>query len=219
MKKTPVRRRSKSKAGTRSPVEHWHGGGDIEILFYARSLQRAAKILIAELERDQNARTDWDACPVVLLYRQALEIHLKLLAGEGSNFLPSPTDHITLFKTQSLRWLAQIVCQVIRKVGWESEFKCDGVSSMVEFSGLVNEVEVFDPVSRAVRSARTKDPNSVSGHYRTFDIFQFARKLDALLDLLDSTSDALAAEWDRRAEATAAFAEFDGGDDFGPTIQ
>ena len=52
-----------------------------------RSLHNAAKILIGKLEVDQNARTDWDVCPVVLLYRQAPEIHLKSMVGEGSNSL------------------------------------------------------------------------------------------------------------------------------------
>jgi len=62
----------------RSPVAHpderqWHSGGDIEIGFYARSLHRAAKNLIASLDLQPNTRTGWDACPVVLLYRQSVE--------------------------------------------------------------------------------------------------------------------------------------------------
>jgi hypothetical protein len=136
MKKKPASRFPRTKAGSRSPVDAWHGGGDIEIRQYARSLQKSAKSLVANLNGDQNSRTDWDACPVMLLYRQALEIHLKMLVGEGSNFLPSATDPISLFRTTSLRWLAQVASQIIKKVGWESEFKCEGVSSLSEFSAL-----------------------------------------------------------------------------------
>jgi hypothetical protein len=208
-KKSPSRL---SKPKLERPLDCWHNGGVIEIHQYARSLQDAVKTLVGELDR--NARTDWAACPIVLLYRQALEIHLKLLVGERSNFLVPPNDHITLHKTHSLRWLAQIVCQIIKKVGWEGEFKCEGVSSLADFSALVNDVEIFDPVCRAIRSSRS--PNSVSDFYRTFDIFQFAAKLDALLELLDSTADALAAEWDHREES-AAGAEISG-EDFKPTI-
>jgi hypothetical protein len=218
MKKKPITRPPKPKTGTRRQVESWHGGGDLEILQYARSLQSAAKALVAKLEPDRGAGTQWDACPVVLLYWQALEIHLKMLVGEGSNFLPSPTDPITLFKTHSLRWLAQIVCQIIKKVGWESEFRCEGVSSLTEFSAIVSEVESFDPVTRTIRSARTGDPDSLSEFHGNFDIFQFAGTLDALLDLLDSTADAMAAEWDLRSGATAA-EEIGGSGGFGPTIQ
>jgi hypothetical protein len=67
MKKTPVSRFSRTKTGNRSRVESWHGGGDIEIRQYARSLQNAAKTLLGKLEPDRTARTEWDAAPMVLL--------------------------------------------------------------------------------------------------------------------------------------------------------
>ena len=203
------------KIVSRSPDQNWHNGGDIEVLQYARSLRHGAKTLVGNLDVERSAKAAWDICPVVLLYRQALEIHLKMLVGEGSNFLSSPTDPISLSTTHSLRWLAQIVCQIIRAVKWETEFKCEGVSSLAEFSALVGEVETFDPVARAIRSART--PNLVSEFYRTLDIFKFATRLDALLELLNSTADGLAATWDMQKEPKAG-GEFDGGD-LKPTIQ
>jgi len=164
-KKPPISRILKPKPRTRSALPSWHNGADPEIHLYARSLQNAAKTLVGKLEPQldhetgQSPRTDWDACPIVLLYREAIELHLKALVGEGSNFLKTRTDPISLSQTHSLRWLAQIVCQIIRRVGWESDFTCEGVSSLADFSALVNEVESFDPVTRAIRSAGAKDPN------------------------------------------------------------
>ena len=216
-KKPPVSRFSKPKAGTRSADQTWHNGADAEICLYARSLQKAAKTLVEKLELDRNARTDWDACPVVLLYRQAVELHLKALVGEGSNFLPSPTDSITLYKTHSLRWLAQIVGQIIKAVKWESEFKCEGVSSLDEFNAIVNELEALDPVSCAVQSGRRRHDGSVPHQLQPSNVVQFAKKLDALLDLLDATADALAATWDQQAEVSGE-EDFNPGDDFEPTI-
>ena len=127
----------------------------IDVRQCARSLRNAAKTLIGKLEVDRTAITKWDAAPVVLLYRQALEINLKMLVVEGSNFLPSPTDPISLSTTHSLRWLAQIVGQIIRKVGWESEFKCEDVSSLAEFSALVNEVECLTASQPAKQQSHT----------------------------------------------------------------
>ena len=203
-KKPPISRILKPKPGTRSAFPSWHNGADAEIHLYAQSLQNVARALVGKLELDQNIRADWDACPIVLLYREALELHLKALVGEGSNFLKTRTDPISLSQTHFLRWLAQIVCQIIRTVGWESEFTCEGVSSLADFSALVNEVESFDPVTRAIRSdgasTGAKDPNSVSQYYRTFNVVQFAKKLDGLLDFLDATADALAATRDQRTE-------------------
>jgi hypothetical protein len=85
--------------------------------------------------------------PDHLAYRQALELRLKARFGEGSSFLKSETDPISLYRTHSLRWLAQIACQVIRTLGWERDFTCEGVSNLAELSSLINEIESLDPVS------------------------------------------------------------------------
>ena len=232
-KKPPMSWILKPTPRTRSALPTWHNGADAEIHLYARSVQDAAKALVGKVELDQgldqevdqeldqSARTDWDVCPIVLLYREVLELHLKALVGEGSNFRKTRTDPISLSQTHSLRWLAQIVCQIIRTVGWESDFTCEGVSSLVDFNALVNEVESFDPVTRAIRSSaasiRAKDSNSVSQYYRTFNVVQFAKKLDGLLDLLDATADALAAAGDQRVEVSGE-EKFHAAGDIKPTI-
>src|SRR6266852_2411155 len=139
MKERSTSRFSKPKAKKSVAIESWHKGADAEIHLYARSLQNAAKSLVQTLEPELSPATAWDVWPIVCLYRQALELYLKALVGEGSNFLKSKTDPISLYRTHSLRWLAQIVCQVIKTVGRESDFTCEGVSNLAEFSSLVNE--------------------------------------------------------------------------------
>jgi len=221
-KKPPVLRLSKPKAAFQSDERFWpncwHNGGDIEIGLYARSLREAAETLIATLNLKPDPKTAWDACPVVLMYRESVELHLKALVGEGSKFLPSPTDVITLYKTHSLRWLAQIVCQIIKAVRWENEFKCEGIATLADFSTVVNELEALDPVSIAVRSGgRARHDGSVPHQLQPPNVVQFAKSLDCLLDLLDSTADALAAEWDLRSECPNEANRNGGGCD--PTIQ
>lgn len=102
-KKIPVFHLSKAKGVAQSDDRTWHNGRDLEIGFYARSLQQAAKKIIATLDFPPSPKTAWDACPVVLLYRAAIELQMKLLVSEGCKFLPSPTDPISLSKTRSLR--------------------------------------------------------------------------------------------------------------------
>jgi hypothetical protein len=193
-----VDRFSRAKARKSVPAATWHNGGDIEIDLYTRSLQRAASTVVAKLAVDEKMRNDWDVGPIVLLYRQALELRLKAVVGEGSNFLKSPTDPISLYQTHSLRWLAQIVSQIIKRVGWETDFICEGVPDLKEFSALVSKIESLDPVTRAVH-AGTRDRRGL--HLReTFDFVQFAKQMDGLLDLLNATTDALAATWDQQME-------------------
>lgn len=216
-KNPPLLRLAKPKAVCQRDERSWHNGGDIEIGLYARSLHKAAKTLIATLDLEPNIKTAWDACPVVLMYRESVELHLKFLVAEGGNFLPSPTDPITLYKTHSLRWLAQIVCQIIKAVRWENEFKCEGIATLADFSAVISELEALDPVSIAVHPGGRARDGSVPHQLQPPNVVQFAKNLDCLLDLLDSTADALAAEWDLRE----AGPESEGGEGkgFGPWIQ
>jgi hypothetical protein len=216
MKKKPaVFQFPNPKAAPQPDERHWHDGGDIEIGFYARSLHKAAKTLIASLDLQPNTKGAWDACPVVLLYREAIELHLKALVDEGCNFLPSPTDPLTLAKTHSLRWLAQIVGQIVKAVRWESQFKCEGVASLADFSALMSELEALDPVAVAVRPGNRRPDGWVPNQLLPPNVVQFSKKLDARIDLLDATADALAAT----AEKASGEEKFHTKDDFGPTIQ
>jgi hypothetical protein len=217
MRKNPlVRRFSKSKAQTQSvAARSWHNGGDFEIDLYARSLHNAAKTLIETLDLKPNPKTAWDGCPAILLYRQAVELQLKAVVDEGANFLSSPTDPITLYKTHSVRWLAQIVCQIVRTLGWESSFKCECVASLADFSALIGELEALDPVSIAVHVASRARDGSAPLQLQPPNVVRFAKKLDGLLDLLDKTTDALAATGDQASREET----FCAGNHLKPTIQ
>jgi hypothetical protein len=212
-KKPPVHQRPR-KAKAESSEPSWHNGGDIEIYCYALSLQQAARTLVERLNLE-NPRSHWADSPITLLYRQSLELHLKLLVGAGNNVLKTKVDPISLASTHSLRWLAQITGQIIRKVGWEKTFTCQGITSLADFRVLVNEVESLEPVAQAIRSSKGR--NSVSDSFLRFDVVQFARRLDCLLDLLDVTADALAATWDQRTQVSGEEA-FHGADTIKPTI-
>jgi hypothetical protein len=217
-KKQPILRLAKPNALFQIDERSWHNGGDIEIGLYARSIHKAAQTLIAPLSLKPNSKTAWDACPAILLYRQAVELHLKALVGEGSNFLPSPTDPITLYKTHSLRWLAQIVCQIIKAVRWEGDFKCEGIATLADFTAVVNELEALDPVSTAVHSGKgVRHHGSVPHQLQPPNVVRFAKQLDVLLTLLDVTADALAAEWDLQSEGPTGANGNGGGVE--PTIQ
>ena len=164
---------------------------------------------------EPNPKNAWNACPVILLYREAIELYLKALVDEGGDFLKERTDSISLAKTHSLRWLAQIVGQIIKAVKWENEFKCEGVGSLADFSALVSELEELDPVAVAVRPSNRRPDSWVPNQLLRQNVVQFAKRLDGLLDLLDATADALAATRDRMTGEK----QFHVGDDFTPTIQ
>jgi hypothetical protein len=216
MRKPLISRFSKKDRRTPSPIRSWLSGADPLIHGYARSLQNAARILIERSLPDDAEERDGYSFPIILLYREAIEIHLKLLVGEGSNFLKTRTDPISLSKTHSLRWLAQIVCQIIKAVGWQADFHCAGVSTLADFNDLVDELESLDPIDQARYGSAVRKPDSRDA--LPLDIPRFANRMDALISLLDATADALAATW-AQYEGEADDAEFPLRTDYDPTIQ
>jgi hypothetical protein len=186
---------------------------------HAQASHKAAKTLAASFQPDANPLGDFGACPVVFMYRQALELHLKaVVLGDGGNFLATMPDPISVHKTHAVSWLAQFVCQIVTSVKWEEEFRCEGMANLADFKVAIEELNAVDPGSYVFRfpvKAESKDSASGRGN---LTIREFARRMDALLELLDSTADALAAEWDLRSDGTGIEDGWSDGD-FEPTIQ
>ena len=183
-----------SNPGPHKAVVNRHNVPAKDLFLYARSFHKAAKALAA-FQPDASLLADVDVSPVVFMYRHALELHLKaLVLGDGGNFLATKPDTLSVHKTHSLSWLAQFVCQIITAVKWEKEFKCEGVENLADFKAVIEDLNAVDPGSYVFRlpiSAVGQD--SLSGRLN-LTICDFARRMDALLELLDSTADALASE-------------------------
>ena len=218
-KKTPYPLLFVSNPGPHNTVLNWHNVPEREFCFYARAFHTAAKTLVENLDLDRTPRSDWNACPVVFLYRHALELHLKaLVLGDGGKFLASKPDPASIYRTHCLRRLAQVVCEIVKAVGWKGSFTCEGVTGLGDFRAVVNDLDSVDPGSHAFRyPVNTAGEGSVQSHL-TFSVLEFARQMNAILDLLDVTADALAATWDMQTEAAALEAEFHGENDVEPTI-
>jgi len=191
----------------------WRNVPEQDFYLYARSFHAAAKRLAGIL--DSTSLTALDVCPVLSAYRKAVEVSLKVLVlGEGGTFLPTEPDPISVHKTTSVSWLAQFVCQIITTLNCEGEFRCDGVENLADFKAVIEHVNAIDPDFHAFRCpSAAVEPDDETGDVITA-VRQFVRRLDALLDLLDGTADALAAEWDLRSGKD----EWDGDNEFKPTV-
>jgi hypothetical protein len=182
---------------------NWRNLKAHDFLPHAQAYHKAAKKLAATLSSGPGPIPELDLCPVLSAYRHAIELHLKVLVlGDGGNFLRERPDELSVHKTRSLSWLAQFVAQVITALKWESNFRCQGIANLAAFKNFIDEVNAIDPAHHAFRVPAN------------LDIRLFTGKLDAVLDLLSATADALAAESDLRSNKVSGD---DGG--FAPTIQ
>jgi hypothetical protein len=212
MKKLPLRRvRTRSSHQTRATSgQHYRCPHDADLIFYAHSTCKAAKKLAAQIDDDHFSF--FDAYSILHLYRHAAELFLKAIAlGNGANFLPSRPDPISVTNSKSVSWLSQFLLQIVTILGWEQQLRCDEVPDIPAFRRMiekVNNIEIGHPLFPL--------PNR---HSFAHDLRQLIRSLDALLDLLASTADALSVEWDLRSAGAGIVDEWPDDTDFKPTIQ
>src|ERR1035441_4032599 len=208
-----------SNSGPHNPVVNRHNVPAKDLFLYARSFHKAAKALAGSLQLDASPFADSDVSPVVFMYRHAVELHLKaIVLGDGGNFLATKPDALSVHKTHSVSWLAQFVVQIITAVKWEGEFKCEGIENLANLKAVIEELNAVNPGSYVFRlPVSTERQDAIPGQVK-LTIRDFARRMDALLELLDSTADGLAAEWDLRSEGSEIETDLNGGG-FEPTIQ
>ena len=183
-----------------------------DLFLYARSYHKAAKALAGSLQTGTGPFNECDVSPVVFIYRHALELQLKaLVLGEGGNFLATKPDALSIYRTHSVSWLAQFACQIIAALKWENDFKCDGIDTLADFKVVVEELNSVDPGSYVFRLPVSAEGQDASSGRDKPTFGEFAGRMDALLELLDSTADALAATWDTREEEARIEAAWNGG--------
>ncbi len=123
MQKKPARRPVMSNPEQHTRILDWHNVPEEEFFLYARAFRAAAKKMALAVELAPGPSTKFAACPVVFMYRHALELHLKaLILGDGSNFLVTKPDRLSVYKTKSVSWLSQFVCQIVTTLNWEKDF-------------------------------------------------------------------------------------------------
>jgi hypothetical protein len=189
----------------------WRNVPEKDFHLYARSFHEAAKRLAGTL--DSNSVTTFDVCPVLSAYRKAVELSLKVIVlGEGRKFLPTKPDLMAIHKTRSVSWLAQFVRQIIIALKWEEIFKCEELGGLADFKAVIEEVNDIDPEFYTFRCPA--DPTASAAWNHATTVRAFIRRLDAVIDLLDNTADALASESDLRSGSN----EWDDGIEFKPLV-
>jgi hypothetical protein len=190
------------KKDRRNTVLNWHRAPEAEFDIYAGVYWNAAQTLVKNVELDQIF--GYDACPVVFLYRHALELYLKaVLLGDGANFLRNrPDPQCVMNSSHSLKVLVRYVREIFERFAWESKFgKHDEVRTFDDFEALVDELCVVDKNSDAFRyPVDRKLRGAVPDHF-TFNAREFARKMDDALNTLDGACSALPELWQAKCEA------------------
>lgn len=178
------------------------GVGDVSLYMYGEThefellgeeFHALAKARVAALREERPRDYHWHsigssyaAVPVVYNYRHALELYLKgmLMAAEPALTYAQgePGINASVFSGgHSFRKLLPEIERVFKALNIKFDFGIDGLRTRQEFRAFLEEVdhlEVRYPID-------TKRQPATGDKFMQFNLFEFAEKMDAILDTLN----------------------------------
>lgn len=192
--------------------EHFHGNVVLnfmrfpkgELAAYGRSYHEAAQLLVKHMASTHYR--DPDACPIVFLYRHAVELYLKSIIHWGNSLLQlngKPiVHHQNIFTEHRLGVLLKSVKPILqfRKSlnNWgDLHFGC-----FRDVEKVIEELEEFDPRSYSFRyPIDTTGKKATLPHHFLFNVIAFGDKFDHLVRILDWLSMMIYQDFQSQAEA------------------
>jgi hypothetical protein len=174
-----------------------------ELAAYGRSYHVAGQHLVKRIAASHYR--DPDACPIVFIYRHAVELYLKAIIHWGNSLLRlngKPTaPHKNIFAEHRLVVLLKSVKPILRLQksldNWGDSHSC----SFRDVEKVINELEEFDPGSYSFRYPITTKGHDALPHHFVFNVIAFGEKFDRLLRILDGMSTMVYEDFQSQAEA------------------
>jgi hypothetical protein len=185
---------------------NWYGTPAEKLEFYAEAFHLAGSKLAKEYGTTGAAR-DIEACPIVSLYRHALELYLKAILIPGEDFMrlrhrPS-LDLAPCINGHRLPDLATRFLRVAKEMGWGEDMGVEGLHTHRAFLDLINEWDRVDQGSFSFRYPMDKaGASSLSDHF-SFSLNAFCRRMDSLFTVLDGSVTAVEQALEAELEARA----------------
>ena len=175
-----------------------------ELGAYGRSYHEAAQLLVKHMSSTHYR--DPDACPIVFLYRHAVELYLKSIIHWGNSLLrlngKPIVSHKNIFTEHRLRVLLKSVKPILHFRKSLSNWGDPHFDSFRDVETVIGELEEFDPRSYSFRyPVDTTGNKATLPHHFCFNVLQFGEKFDHLINILDGMSMMLDEDFQSQAEA------------------
>ena len=172
--------------------------------FYARKFHEAGQALFERMFA-RASYSSLEACPIVFLYRHALELYLKgiVLIGCEISQLHGETlaNRERLLKTHQLLPLLPPMKQTFGMVGWIWQIDIEGLRTFDEVEEVLRAFEEIDPGSYTFRyPVNTNGQPSVPHHF-IFHMPTFCERMDTFLNMLEAAVMGLEVTRDQMMEA------------------
>jgi hypothetical protein len=171
---------------------------------YGRAYHEAANRLVAS--RGARHYRDPDACPIVFLYRHAVELYLKAIIHWGNNLLwlnSKPiVAHKNIFQEHRLGVLLKSVKPVLKYRKQMDHWGDSHFDSFRDVEKIIGEIEQYDPRSYSFRyPVDTSGKNATLPHHFGFNVLAFGEKFDHLLQVLDWIAEMVYLDFQSQAES------------------
>lgn len=191
--------------------DHFHGNVVLncmrfpkgELAAYGRSYHEAAQQLVKHMAASHYR--DPDACPIVFLYRHAVELYLKAVIHWGNSLLllngKPIVQHRNIFTEHRLTVLLKSVKRILK---FQKALDNWGDSHFNDFSDVetvIKELEELDPGSYSFRYPITTKGHDALPHHFVFNVIAFGEKFDRLLRILDGTATMVYEDFQSQAES------------------
>jgi hypothetical protein len=205
MKKAAIFRESDIRiAGS---VDLWNGwDAAVEFGMYAENFQAAARALVHELMGDESfmrsasTSASFRAYPAFYLYRHAFELALKGIIVAGSDLLAYNGEGVNekvLYNSHSFGSLRPDLERVFEAIGWGWDLGVPGFETVEDFRALLAKLDEYDAKSTLWRYPVTGKGAASMENPRCVNLFEFAKTMEALLDLLSDAPSTVAIEVER----------------------
>jgi hypothetical protein len=148
-----------------------------------------------------------DTCPIVFVYRHALELYLKAIAFLGTKIArlngEETSNSEQLLRKHRLLPFLSMIRRTFDRVGWTWESEIEELRTFDDFGQLLQELESVDPGSYTFRYPVDKTGQASVPHHFIFHIPTFCQRMDALLDMLETAVMGLEVTYDDMCEAIA----------------
>lgn len=185
-------------------VLNFQHAANSEFGVYARAFHTAGQALFERMF-DKSSYNSLEGCPIIFLYRHALELYLKAIVLHGDMILQM--NGKTLLTNQgflqkhSLLPFFPLLKQTFEAVGWTWSLDIEGLRTFEEVEELLCDFEAVDIGSYAFRYPIDTKGNPSVPHHFTVHMPTFCKRMDALLESLEAALMGLEVTDDRMLEA------------------
>ncbi len=171
---------------------------------YARAFHKAGQALFERMFK-KSSYNSLEGCPIIFLYRHALELYLKAIVLHGEVILQlngkALLSNRSLLQKHSLLPFFPLLKQTFDAVGWTWELDIEGLRTFEEVEELLQDFETIDHASHTFRYPVDKKGSTSVPHHFAVHIPTFCESMDVLLESLETALMGLEVTEERMLEA------------------